>query len=288
MARYLNPQNDLVFKKVFGEHPDLLTSFLNALLPLDEDRQIVSIEYLSTENVPEIPEFKYSIVDVRCRDQKGRHFIVEMQMSWPRHYIQRFLFNTASVYVRQLQRGAEYRHLSPLYGLSLITEKFSEETDCFHHYQLTHSKNHTKLDDIHLVLLELPKFMPTTRREKKLTALWLRFMTEVNEKNHQIDPALEEVPEIKKALSLVEEAAYTRAELEAYDRNWDAIRTESMLMDDKFEDGREQGLVQGRLEEREKMVKNLLLKSFDINMIAEITGLDLEIILKIKDKTLND
>ena len=34
MAKYLDPKADLTFKKVFGEHADLLKSFLNALLPL--------------------------------------------------------------------------------------------------------------------------------------------------------------------------------------------------------------------------------------------------------------
>lgn len=33
--RYLDPKADLTFKKVFGEHPDLVISLLNALLPLD-------------------------------------------------------------------------------------------------------------------------------------------------------------------------------------------------------------------------------------------------------------
>jgi hypothetical protein len=28
MARYLDPKNDLPFKRIFGEHPDLLKSFL--------------------------------------------------------------------------------------------------------------------------------------------------------------------------------------------------------------------------------------------------------------------
>jgi hypothetical protein len=44
--RYLDPKNDLTFKKVFGEHPHLLRSFLNALLPLAPGQEIVSLEYL--------------------------------------------------------------------------------------------------------------------------------------------------------------------------------------------------------------------------------------------------
>ena len=53
--RYLDPKNGLTFKKVFGKHPHLLRSFLNAMLPLSPERQIVSLEYLSPELVPQIP-----------------------------------------------------------------------------------------------------------------------------------------------------------------------------------------------------------------------------------------
>jgi hypothetical protein len=42
--RYLDPKNDLTFKKVFGQHPHLLKSFLNALLPLEPDAQIQELE----------------------------------------------------------------------------------------------------------------------------------------------------------------------------------------------------------------------------------------------------
>ena len=33
-GKYLNPKADMTFKLVFGEHPDLVMSLLNALLPL--------------------------------------------------------------------------------------------------------------------------------------------------------------------------------------------------------------------------------------------------------------
>ncbi|MBM6962200.1 hypothetical protein H6A61_15805, partial [Bacteroides caecigallinarum] len=52
--KYLDPKADLTFKKVFGEHPDLVISLLNALLPFEtEDEKIVSVEYLPAELFPE-------------------------------------------------------------------------------------------------------------------------------------------------------------------------------------------------------------------------------------------
>jgi len=68
--RYLDPKNDLTFKKIFGEHPNLLISFLNGVLPLGEDQQIETIEYLPVELTPVVPLFKYSIVDVRCKENE--------------------------------------------------------------------------------------------------------------------------------------------------------------------------------------------------------------------------
>ncbi|MDR1542907.1 MAG: Rpn family recombination-promoting nuclease/putative transposase, partial [Prevotellaceae bacterium] len=47
MRRYLDPKNDLVFKRIFGENPDLAMSFLNALMPLHPNQLIEKIEYLS-------------------------------------------------------------------------------------------------------------------------------------------------------------------------------------------------------------------------------------------------
>ena len=79
--RYLDPKADLTFKKVFGGHIDLVISFLNAMLPFESpDEEITEVQYLNPEMVPNTPFGKDSIVDVRCRDGRGRQFLVEMQM----------------------------------------------------------------------------------------------------------------------------------------------------------------------------------------------------------------
>ena len=56
MPRYLDPKADLTFKKVFGQHPKLLISFLNAVMPFEKGRLIEEVEYLPapslTEDIP--------------------------------------------------------------------------------------------------------------------------------------------------------------------------------------------------------------------------------------------
>lgn len=43
---YLDPKNDFILRKLFGRHPQLLKSFLNAILPFREGTFIESFEYL--------------------------------------------------------------------------------------------------------------------------------------------------------------------------------------------------------------------------------------------------
>ena len=40
--RYLDPKADLTFKRVFGEHPDLVISLLNALLPFQTKEEEIA------------------------------------------------------------------------------------------------------------------------------------------------------------------------------------------------------------------------------------------------------
>ena len=129
MAKYLDPKADLTFKKVFGEHKNLVISFLNALLPLDKGKKIKSIEYLPSEMPPRTPFSKDTIVDVRCEETGGRKFIVEMQMNWTANFKQRVLFNAAKAYVSQMPKGKKYHLLQPVYSLNLVNDTFEPEME---------------------------------------------------------------------------------------------------------------------------------------------------------------
>jgi len=52
---YLDPKNIFVFNRIFDGNPDILKSFLNAFLPLEEDSLIENLEYLSHKQFPERP-----------------------------------------------------------------------------------------------------------------------------------------------------------------------------------------------------------------------------------------
>lgn len=294
MSRYLDPKADIVFKKIFGEHPHLLKSFLNAVLPLSAERQIKELNYLSNEQIPQIPALKRTIADVRCVDMQGQTFIVEMQIAWTDSFKQRLLFEAGQAYVKQLEAGEDYRLLQPVYGLGLIATTFEKNTpEWYHHYQLVNVSKPYKdiIEHLQLVFIELPKFPVQSAEEKKLRLLWLRFLREINEKTTTVPPELLSVPEISEAVALAEQAAYSEGEMRAYEAYWDAVSTEKTLLSGHFAEGhaagKTEGKTEGELAAKLAIVERLLKRGESLEDIAEVVGLEtdeLSVLLKNKLK----
>lgn len=314
--RYLDPRADLTFKRIFGEHKDLVISLLNALLPLDDDHLVKSVEYIPVEMVPDNPLKKNSIVDVRCHDQDGRQFLVEMQMIWSKEFMQRVLFNASKAYVRQLDKKEDYNLLQPVYSLNLVNDVFMDDIpEYYHHYDIVNVEHTDKrIEGLHLIFVELPKFKPHTFSERKMQILWLRFLTEMGDVRIVPQEFLAN-PEVKKAVDILEESSYTDAQLNGYDKFWDIVRTERTYINaairkgmsegraegraEGFEQGRAkgraegraeamaQGMAQGRAEGEKsalyKVVERMRAMGLNDSQIAEATGMDLRQIEELRD-----
>ena len=273
MAKYLDPIAELTFKKIFGEHPNLVMSLLNALLPLPKGQEIKDIEYLSPERVPRTSIGKNSIVDVFCKTKDGRQFIVEMQMYWSTNFKDRVLFNSAKVYVDQLEHAEDFTDLRPVYSLNLVNENFEKDIPEFiHYYRMVHEKYTEKvIDGFHLVFVELKKFQPQSIAERKMAVLWLRFLTEINKNTEEVPQELLENDEIREAIELVQESAYTREQLMGYDLFWDAVRVDrekATEAERRYKAGLKEGV--------EETARKMKTKGYAIEDIAEITGLTAE------------
>lgn len=268
--KYLDPKADLTFKKIFAGHPDLLISLLNALLPLKRNQQIKTIEYLPTELVPVDPLHKDTIVDVRCRDVEGRQFVVEMQMAWTDAFKQRVLFNASKAYVSQAEMGCKYEDLQPVYSLNLVNEIFEKDMKEYkHNYHIVHDKRTKKvIEGLCFTFIELPKFHPHTMKEKRMTVLWLRFLTEINDKTQEVPAELLESPEISKALEEVKISAFTAEELRAYDKFWDRVSSEKTLMEGRYDEGKQDKALE--------IAQNLKSAGMDVDTICKMTGLSKE------------
>ncbi len=303
VGKYLDPKADLTFKLIF-EHEDLLISLLNALLPLDEGKQIEHLEYLPAELVPENPgkkggtqnfrvfwEGDHSVVDVRCHETGGREFIVEMQLNWNNEFRQRVILNAAKAVVKQLEAGEKYKLIQPVYSLNLINDTgFDSDPDEFYHDYAIVDVAHTdrRIEGLRFIFIELPKFKPKSIAQRKMAVLWLRFLTEINTKTEEAPAELLENPDTAKALKILERSAYTEGQLIAYDRFWDAVYRERVFYDDGFNkgkiEGRDEGLAEGRAEGRAEGIKEanrenarrMKADGMPAELIAKYTGLTVE------------
>lgn len=277
--KFVDPKNDVIFKKIFGQHPDILMSFLNSMLPLAPGQEIVELEYLSPEMIPETFLEKFTSVDVHCKDSKGRQFLVEMQMNWTTAFKQRVLFNASKAYVTQTEKGFHYSNLKPVYALNLINQNYlPDSNEYYHHYAVVHLKdNNEKLEGLEFVFIELEKFKAKNIRDKKLQVLWLRFLTEINEQSEKIAEELLATPEIQQAINFVYEASLTKEEKLLYDKNWDRISSEKTILSETHAAGMAQGRAEGRAEGEQlgiiKVALNAREKGMSIKDIAELTGL---------------
>ena len=297
MAKYLNPKVDLTFKKVFGEHPNLVKSLLNALLPLPEGMTIEAVEIINPENVPENPAKKHSIVDVRCTDNKGRGFIVEMQSYWNREFFSRTLFNAASMYTKQLAKGNPFEKLKEVYALALVNDEafdYKGDDGYMQEFYITNKKHpEDTRSDLSLIFIELVKYKPKDRGSRAIKDLWLRFLTEIDEQTQKVDDVLLENPEISQALQILETSAYSDGDMYAYNDALLEIMTHRNAMKNEREDGYAEGKAEGRAEGEkigiEKGAKaqaiatarKMKAKGLDIDTIADFTGLTPDEIAKI-------
>jgi predicted transposase/invertase (TIGR01784 family) len=278
MAHYLDPKNDLTFKRVFGEHKHLCMSLINSMLPLENP--VVNIEYHTGELIPQLTEIlRNTIVDVRCTDTENRNFIVEMQMYWSDSFKSRVLLNASKAYVMQLDKAEDFELLQPVYALNFVNDRFEKspemENEYYHYYQIVNVKNIEKqIKGLEFLFVELPKFKPQNRAEKKLHELWMRFLTEINENTKEAPKELLENKFTCEAVGYMEKAAYSKEQLAAYDKWKIAAMTERSAL----KDAKKEGKIEGKIEIALIMLK----KGIPVEDICEYTTLSQQQIEKLK------
>jgi predicted transposase/invertase (TIGR01784 family) len=264
MANYLDPKNDLTFKRVFGEHKHLCMSLINSMLPLE--KPIINIEYQTGELIPELTDvLRNTIVDVRCTDEDDRKFIVEMQLFWSESFKSRVLLNASKAYVMQLDKADKISLIRPVYALNFVNETFEKspamKDEYFHHYKIVNIRNTEKqIKGLEFIFVELPKFKPQNRVEKKLQELWLRFLTEVNESTIEIPQELLDNEHTREAVGYMERATYSKEQLLTYDKWKIDVLTERGMIDD--------AIAEGQMKEKIEIA----LKALEMGMSIEDTG----------------
>ncbi len=247
--KLLSPLADPIFKRIFGEEKDIMISLINAFIELEDP--VVEIEYMQTELVPEHYYEKNTIVDVRCKDSKNRHFIVEMQISMHKAFVKRVLLNACKVYSRQIPQGSAYENLQPVHALCILNTVIEDDLPGFvQTYNISKINDPSdQMDGIHLHFVELPKFIKfSTFDLKNPLQAWMKFFAEPEYFSTMPTKHYETFEELKKAIEMLDESNFTEAQLYAYDKYIDNIRLQKSIEAYQKETGHAEGKAKGLAE----------------------------------------
>jgi predicted transposase/invertase (TIGR01784 family) len=260
---FADPKTDFVFKRIFGSevHKPLLIELLNSLLELEGDHRIVDLKYLSSEQHVPVEELKLSLVDVKCFDERGRHYVVEMQVLNVEGFEKRVVYNTSKAYVTQLRTGEGYPGLDDVVGVTICDFLLwpgpplpgGAPVPMLSRWRMQEQHGGTLgLSQVQYVFLELPKYAAGDDPQGTIDR-WAYFFREA-ENLEMVPPALA-VPPYREAMEVARMAGFSAGELDLYDRSKIAEQdargalslAERQGRNEGRKEGREEGLVQGLL-----------------------------------------
>lgn len=266
-------KNDFLFRRIFARHPDLTAALLNDLLDRRGQDTIADLEVLPPELAPDVPGAKLSILDVKCRDQSGRLFVVEMQLLHVAGFLNRIVYNACKAYVAELPAAGRYGTLADVIAVSICDFTiWPDAARDSHHlprvplvsrWSLRERVSLAEgLDQIQYAFVELPK-VPDEGPLDSPAEQWA-WLFRLGHQLSAIPPALS-LPQ-RRTMELAEEATFTPGERDAYRKVEDEIEQARQLALDAEGRGRaeglalgiEQGIEQGRLVEARATLRRVL------------------------------
>ena len=278
----LNPKIDFVFKKIFGseEHPEILISFLNAVLK--PKKTIVSVEIKNSDLEKEYIEDKFSRLDVKALTSNKEIINIEIQLKNEYNMIQRSLYYWSKLYEEQLSEGDRYDKLSRTVCINILDFKYLKN-DRFHNgYRLKEIETNeelTNLQEIHFIEIPKLKRFESTEEIVDLLEGWVEFLRDPeSEVIRKLEMSNKEIREAKDELyrlsrnSKERELSYLREK---------SLRDEISALANAKEKGLKEGLKQGLFEGKLESARSFL-DILDDDTIATKLNIDVDIIKKLR------
>ena len=281
MVDYINlkikPTDDFIFKIIFGSkgNEDILISFLNSLFrEYDYLPHIRSITINNSSSIKKYDIMKQSILDIKATADTGRLINIEIQTEDTGNIVDRGLTYCSQMISEGTEEGGNY--IEPeVISIWILNGKLRQDNV---HYrrksyievsQLYTSGNKldkecikatNKLTLIHIYLSKFEEGIYNQGIEE-----WIKFISDkdFNSKGNK---------ELDKAQYKLKYLRCDREIRELYDAKRKAELNKNTDIIIAKEQGKEEGLKQGK----EEMAKNMLKEGFDINLIAKISGLTIE------------
>ena len=289
--KYVNPFTDFGFKKLFGEIPNkaLLLDFLNELLK-EEQGQITDLTYLKSEHLGDSNLDRKAIFDIYCENERGEKFIVELHTSTAlsgakakqNFFKDRTLFYSTFPIREQAKRAEWNFELKAVYTIAILDFVFEEDKS-----EKQKFRYDVKLTDIEtkkvfyekltFIYLEMPKFNKSLDELDTRFDKWLYVLKNLNRLVRVPDKLREMI--FDQLFETAEIAKFTPEQVQSYEDSLKYYRDIKNSLDTVKEEGKEEG----KIEEKRTIAKNLLKENVDVQVIAQVTGLSIEEIERLRD-----
>ncbi len=287
LSKFLDPKNDLAFKRIFGteRNKDILIHFLNDIFARTTN-PIEEVTFLKTSQNPEIAALRNTIVDVMCRDTEGRRFIIEMQVGREPGFVKRAQNYAARAYIDQRDQGIAYKDLDEVIFLGITSFILFPEKEKYlsYHKMLDIETHEHDLKDFSYAFLELPKFKKTIKQLTTVTEKWAYFFKNAKRTSEkELEGIIGSDQIIQKAFEELNRYSWTVEELRFYDSVDMKQGADKAILEGAYEEGKAEGMVKGEREKARAIAIKLLNAGVDVNTIAASTDLSPEQIQALKN-----
>ena len=215
--KFVDITNDIAFRKIFGNDSKKksLISFLNAVIDLPRNEQVVEVEIINPYQLGKLSGGKSTIVDVKAKDEKGNMFIVEMQVAEFDFFNKRILYYTSQGYVSQLNQGVHYEKLRPVYFIGILEFEIGQNSNYFSRHKVLDVETKEQIiQDVEFNFIELPKFNKTIDQLESSIDQWTYFIK--NAENLTVIPESVKDEGLKEAYIEASQQNWTQLELDDY------------------------------------------------------------------------
>ncbi|MBR5399762.1 MAG: Rpn family recombination-promoting nuclease/putative transposase [Bacteroidales bacterium] len=276
--RYIIPTSDWGFKRLFGSeiNKGLLIGLLNKII---DDRVIEDLEYLDRDVLVPVGSVRRMSFDVYCKCTDGSRVIVEMQNYAKTTFVDRALVYTSASILENYTytKGTEY-HVQKTYLIAITGEKIFPKVKrapvrlamC----DMDSEKTMVLNDKILHIFIELPKFANKLEDLKQNSSFLSKFAVAM-----KTMASYDERPSVMDDDMLVK--MFDAADLHSYKNNDKHNYKKAVMNEFEYEETlkeyRQEGLEEGRAEEREASSRRIAAKMLEhgipLETISQCTGL---------------
>lgn len=265
-------------KANFGVLEGLITVLLN--------EEVHIVEILESEGNQDTYDDKFNRVDIKAKNSKGDIIIVEIQLTRELYYLERILFGVAKSITEHINLGDKYDKVKKVYSISILYFDLGKGADYLYHGQTTFTGVHTH-DTLQITTKE--KDVIEMKAPEEVFPEY--FLIRVNEFNKVATTPIEEwmdylksghirqdtsAPGLQEARQKLNYLQMSAKERSAYDHHIDAIMIQNDVISTAQKEGRAEGLIEGRAEEKMSNARSLKANGVPVDVIAKSLGMSIE------------